>query len=1843
MTPQVKDTVANHEYEQSAAQIRFSTRMLKWMIAGLFPALIGISAIGQPPALAAAAITSGAHALGYPVAPATNRGQSATLLPDGRWLLLGGEGKSGKATATATFISPDGKSHVVPNQLSTVRAGHAATLLPDGAVLIFGGVDGAGEVMSTLQRFDTGSGSFSTPEVSGLLPRRGHTATVLMDGRLLIAGGADARGNAIYEAEIYDPVTKAIERFNPKLDAPRLNHIATLLPSADVLLWQGLDAENQAREDGELYDSGVQQFSALSKAAMADAMHAAKAPEVAAVMATRPEENDPSAPVDQPVVIRFNQPMAVSTINASTVTLIGPHGAVPVQVVPVEQGMLAFIKPSVDLLPDSRYNLFLDGVKSWTGKALAFNSFGFTTARLVGSTGKGAGSTPAKSDAVNWVIEDSNVPGVQGHGQEAMHAMGAAPSLERQALAAIARNTDSEFWLPDARHFKGDWNAKRGASPLQKLPPLKAPPGVTALAGQILTAHGRALRSAKVQIGNHTALTDETGRFLLTNLTPGAQALVIDGGGEGRGQYGYYQVRVDVKAQQTNVLDYTIWSTRLDPAGNVALSSPTAGEVVLTSPRIPGLELRIPAGTIIRDHNGKIVTELNMTAIPIDRPPFPLPNVGVPVYFTIQPGGATLTSVSGQALQGARLIYPNFNGLAPGSRVDFWNYDARGKGWYVYGQGTISKDGKQAVPDAGVKIYEFTGAMISLPSNAPADGPSPGSCGGNGSVGPSATCPKNAPPPPKACAGDPVDCGTGLFLNSATDLVINDIIPIEISRTYRPRDAASRAFGIGTNFAYDIFLVGDTNPWTYQELILPDGGRIRFNRISPGTGYSDAVYEHKSSATSYYGAILKRGATSCYWDLALTNGSHICFPESMNSGSARHAAALSMSDRYGNALTFTRTNDNLTRIKSPSGRTVDLQYDAANRITQATDNIGRTVQYEYDAQSRLVKVTDPLGNFEAFTYDSAHRMLTVQDKRGNMMVTNEYDGNGRVAKQTYADGTTNLFAYTLDANNRVTQTDVTNERGVVKRMVFNSAGYITSVTEALGFPEQQLTTYEYAPTTNLLLSITDPLGRKTAYDYDTKGNMSRKTLLAGTANAVSTETTYTTDFGNVQTFKDLTGRVTTRSYDYAGNLVQVADAEGVLFKGSYNGSGQLVASEDALGNLTTYQYDGFDLAQVTDPLGRVSSRVTDGVGRVTATISPSGIRTSVDLDALDRPVTARDGLGNATTLEYDGNSNQTLVRNAKGGEHAFGFDKRNATMQQTNPVNQSDSIEYDQAHNVKQTVDRKGQVTKFEHDALNRLKLVSYADQSTIAYTYDQGSRVTQIADSANGTITRTYDGLNNITNETTPDGSVSYTYYPDGRRKTMSVVGQPTLTYTYNSRNGVEGISQAADAINGNQVRKVAFEYDAAGRRTKTTYFNGMTRENDFDKSGQLTSIIYKAVGGSVVGDLTYQYDLDGQIVEKGGSMAQSVQSAEMSAANYDMAAKMYAANGVTLTYDANGNLTSDGTTSYVWNVRNQLVEIRILQGIVISQFAYDALGRRRQKSANGETSTYLYDQMDLVQEKGVGSQVKAVYVNGALDERLQRILLSVSGPIARIDTYLADQIGSILALRDMAGTEVVTYSYDAYGNSQTSIADPNPFQFTGRENDGNGLYYYRARYYSPSLGRFVQADPIGLNGGLNSYAYVQGNPISRTDPIGLCGPLIPVCIAIAEYGVEMALGVEIAAVIATNTPGPVSGGASFAGRAAGEAIHDVYIGYRAGKPVYVGITNDLARRTCEHGARFDAFAKVTNAPVTRDQARAMEQVIMNQNPQFENVKNSIAPTRSWYEEAVQWAESILGQKGAK
>jgi hypothetical protein len=180
---------------------------------------------------------------------------------------------------------------------------------------------------------------------------------------------------------------------------------------------------------------------------------------------------------------------------------------------------------------------------------------------------------------------------------------------------------DEEDWIPDAGNLRGDWRSKRVNSEAQSLPPLQAAEGVTALAGQVLTLNGRPLAGVSLQIGSASAQTDQTGRFLLTNVATGHQVMRLDGrpASVPSRTYGTFKIGVDITDGKTNLLGYTIWMPKLDTAHAVNIQSPTTKQTVITNPHIPGLELRLPAQTVIRDMDANTVTQLTITPIPTNR------------------------------------------------------------------------------------------------------------------------------------------------------------------------------------------------------------------------------------------------------------------------------------------------------------------------------------------------------------------------------------------------------------------------------------------------------------------------------------------------------------------------------------------------------------------------------------------------------------------------------------------------------------------------------------------------------------------------------------------------------------------------------------------------------------------------------------------------------------------------------------------------------------------------------------------------------------------------------------------------------------------------------------------------------------------------------------------------------------------------------------------------------------------------------------------------------------------------------------------------------------------------
>jgi RHS repeat-associated protein len=812
---------------------------------------------------------------------------------------------------------------------------------------------------------------------------------------------------------------------------------------------------------------------------------------------------------------------------------------------------------------------------------------------------------------------------------------------------------------------------------------------------------------------------------------------------------------------------------------------------------------------------------------------------------------------------------------------------------------------------------------------------------------------------------------------------------------------------------------------------------------------------------------------------------------------------LAIRDARGNQLTIERQwsppipGSNVSasrwplRIISPNGRIVEFTVNTAvvgeELITQARDvATGRTVTYAYDASKRLISVTDPAGGITAYTYDgTSQRIATITDARGIGWLTNTYDASGRVTLQTFADSTTWQYAYTVDGGGKVTQADVTDPRGNVERLTFNSAGHVLTSTRAYGTALAQTTTYTRDATTHLPTRITDALGRNTDFTYDSQGNPLTVTRLAGTGSAVTTTYTYTATLSRVASITDPLSHATTFGYDSVGNLTSVTNALSQATTFTYDAQGQVVTARDALNQMTTFGYVQGDLASITSPLGETTTRFTDAAGRVLAVTDAVGRRTRYAWDNLNRLTTITDALGGQTQFSYDGNGNLLSLTDARSNTTSYTYSTMDRVATRTDPLTRTESYGYDTAGNLTSHTDRKSQVTGRTYDVLDRLTQVTYADSSTTTYTWDAANRVTQIVDSLSGTITRSYDGLDRLTQEETPQGTVSYTYDAAGRRTSLTVQGQGAITYGYDTADRLTQITQGS--------MTVTIGYDAAGRRTSLTLPNGVVTEYSYDAASRVVGQTFKN-GAAVLGTLTYGYDASGSRVSTGGTWARTGLPSAVASATYNAANQQTVFAGATQVFDLNGNLTNDGTTTYAWDARNRLAN---LSGpSVTAAFAYDALGRRQSKTINGAQTRFQYDGLTPVQEQdGSGGVIANLLTGEGIDEYLART------DAGGTRSHLTDLLGSAVAELDGSANPQAEYTYAPFGQTAVSGSSSNAFRYTGREEDGTDLYYYRARYYHPGLQRFISEDPIGFRGGdWNLYAYVRSNPLRYRDPLGLC-----------------------------------------------------------------------------------------------------------------------------------------------
>ncbi|WP_415203103.1 RHS repeat-associated core domain-containing protein [Pseudorhodoferax sp.] len=814
---------------------------------------------------------------------------------------------------------------------------------------------------------------------------------------------------------------------------------------------------------------------------------------------------------------------------------------------------------------------------------------------------------------------------------------------------------------------------------------------------------------------------------------------------------------------------------------------------------------------------------------------------------------------------------------------------------------------------------------------------------------------------------------------------------------------------------------------------------------------------------------------------------------------------------------------------------------------------GKVTANTYDGQTRLTKTVLPEGNSVEYEYDDApcaaqqrctHNVKTIRQvaKPGTGLAT-------LVQSFTY-EGTFNKVASATDA------------RGKVTSYTYTAQGLPLAVTRpADAGGVQPVTTYGYTSYTASGLPafwLQTSVSQKTSASntvlgttaYDAANKYVPKTVVADAGSGkLNITSTLTFDaVGNPTVVNgqrtDVTDTVTT-AYDAERRPTQVTDALGKLTRLAYDGDGRLIRSAAQIGtqwlvSCRTYTASGKLLkawgpaqtaADTTCPSSAAPVPVTDyaydeldRLVRVTEnlTAAEGGNRVSETVYNLDDTVqSVKRGVGSTlaqtyATYTYTANGLLASEKDARNNLTAHSYDGHDRRVKTQFPdpatVNTASTTDYEQygydaGANLTSLRKRSGQSITLAYDNLNRLTSRTYpAAADNVSYTYDLlGRRLTASTADALQKVAYAWDNAGRMTSTTAGTRVIAYQYDAAGNRtRTTWPETAFYVTTAYDALNRPTVIKET-DSVN-----LASYAYDDLSRRTTVTLGNGTTTSYGYNAQGDLSTLAHNLAGTTHDQTYTATRNQAREIVANSwsndlyqwpvaGNVANGTKSYTANGRN-----QYTAAAGSTVTHDANGNLTGDGSWTYTYDLDNRLKSANRASPAAAIALAYDAEGRLRSSTSGSAVTQRLYDGADLVAEYNAAGTLTNRYVHGpGVDEPL--VAYTGTGTASKNWLY-ADHLGSVVAVANSAGTGTDVNKYGPFGEPHTATAGTR-FRYTGQQLlDTAGLYYYKARFYDPRLGRFLQTDPIGTADDLNLYAYVGNNPVNRIDPTGL---------AVAQIGI--------------------------------------------------------------------------------------------------------------------------------
>jgi RHS repeat-associated protein len=696
-----------------------------------------------------------------------------------------------------------------------------------------------------------------------------------------------------------------------------------------------------------------------------------------------------------------------------------------------------------------------------------------------------------------------------------------------------------------------------------------------------------------------------------------------------------------------------------------------------------------------------------------------------------------------------------------------------------------------------------------------------------------------------------------------------------------------------------------------------------------------------------------------------------------------------------------------------------------------------TRRFDYDAAGNLTKQWDARNNLAEATYDDLGRKVTVTNPLGQQIVISYSDELISQVEigRTVADG-----------------------EGVVRRVNYDSRGNIIAIQRKDG--SGTLQTYESyeLDSEGQRLATTDALGRKTEFAYDLLG---RQISVTDPLNNV-TQFGYDAA-GNRTSLIDALGRQTVHEFDDLNREVAVAQSgvsPEIRHEFSYDAVGNMVSMKDGENHTTVFQYDALSRrTQTTQPLGQVVQNIYDA------------------RDRLERIITAR---GQKIDFSFE----------PWGPKKA---EKYYPTVSATT-ADRIISYAYDNDGNVTGIADDAiavGSVYSNTYDALGRIfdETVKYlpGGDKVLNHRYDRYGNRKELTfnDGASVSSTYVYDKLNRLESATLAGAAIGITRFANDDISVISLPGSLTRSFTYDTNGPIESIT-----VNGpsGQIAQLEYAYDDVLDVDTITDADGI-HDYDYDGVRRLTAAIRPA--GHPLPNESYTYDRDGN--------REDPASAALYA--YDANNRISASPGLSYGFDADGNIStrSDGAT-FSHDSRNRLVAFT--QSTTTATYLHDAAGRRVRKTVNGVSVWYLWD----------GQRLLAEYSGSGVRQKRYAYIEPDHAPLQMEDAngvhYVhADHVDAPRIVTNSTAQIAWRARYAAFGVAVTeedvdgnSVPVTLNVRFPGQYADAeSGLYYNLFRDYSPTTGRYVQADPIGIVGGNNLYAYANGNPLTYFDSQGL------------------------------------------------------------------------------------------------------------------------------------------------